>query len=66
MALVEETVVDEGSGDFLNHDLAQYRADVQCRLPRDRAAGQGPADHPGEAGELTRGGAAPATLCLKG
>jgi xanthine dehydrogenase YagR molybdenum-binding subunit len=33
MALMEETVVDTGSGDFLNHDLAQYHvaacADVQ-------------------------------------
>ncbi len=33
MALMEETVVDEGTGDFLNHDLAQYHiaacADVQ-------------------------------------
>jgi xanthine dehydrogenase YagR molybdenum-binding subunit len=24
MALMEETVMDEESGDFLNHDLAQY------------------------------------------
>jgi xanthine dehydrogenase YagR molybdenum-binding subunit len=24
MALMEETIVDDGSGDFLNHDLAQY------------------------------------------
>jgi xanthine dehydrogenase YagR molybdenum-binding subunit len=33
MALMEETVIDAGSGDFLNHDLAQYHvaacADVQ-------------------------------------
>jgi len=33
MALMEETVMDEGSGSFLNHDLAQYHiaacADVQ-------------------------------------
>jgi xanthine dehydrogenase YagR molybdenum-binding subunit len=33
MALMEETVTDAGSGDFLNHDLAQYHvaacADVQ-------------------------------------
>jgi xanthine dehydrogenase YagR molybdenum-binding subunit len=33
MALMEETVVDEEAGDFLNHDLAQYHiaacADVQ-------------------------------------
>ena len=33
MALMEQTVIDAGSGDFLNHDLAQYHvaanADVQ-------------------------------------
>jgi xanthine dehydrogenase YagR molybdenum-binding subunit len=33
MALMEETVVDERFGDFLNHDLAQYHiaacADIQ-------------------------------------
>jgi len=33
MALMEETVIDAGTGDFLNHDLAQYHvaacADVQ-------------------------------------
>lgn len=28
MALMEETIVDDGSGDFLNHDFAQYHIPV--------------------------------------
>jgi xanthine dehydrogenase YagR molybdenum-binding subunit len=34
MALMEETVVDEGSGAFLNHDLAQYHV-ATCADVRD-------------------------------
>jgi xanthine dehydrogenase YagR molybdenum-binding subunit len=34
MALMEETVVDAGSGDFLNHDLAQYHV-AACADVRD-------------------------------
>jgi xanthine dehydrogenase YagR molybdenum-binding subunit len=34
MALLEETVLDEASGDFLNHDLAQYHV-ATCADVRD-------------------------------
>jgi xanthine dehydrogenase YagR molybdenum-binding subunit len=34
MALMEETIVDEGSGAFLNHDLAQYHV-ATCADVRD-------------------------------